>query len=210
MTTGCSAKQSQPPQPAATRPETLPEADTTKTYGTIPDMRGTWFMVTHVIVEKETGKRVSNFSALYRIDSTAEQFLAQRFTFKLPDELEQDRRNADAQSREWKPTPVDLAALAHRLRTDPGKIVKAGFRFIGRDSYSDSDKQSPEGSGSLFAFEASDPGPGTLGAAAAYYAWTKEPDLVTGRFSSGALSIAAGVPVPIGFSGTFDMYRLPE
>jgi len=199
------------PTPTQVNPGSrLPAFGSTSLVGNVRDMRGTWILLSHVEAKPD---RILNTLTFYRVTGEPATPVVTRLNLKLTGALANSLRDVNKAGKPWVPDAEQQKALAKDLRMH-GKAEDAkgiGIRFTTPDGYLESEAASPQAAGSLFAMQISEKRKDAVVSAVGYYVRINEPKHLSGRFASGAVvNTSAGVPVPLGFAGTFDMIEIGE
>ncbi|MBI1817922.1 MAG: hypothetical protein HYR72_23335 [Deltaproteobacteria bacterium] len=205
---GCKASKPSAPPPVSAAADDSHVAGTTQTIGAVPDLRGTWLLISHLEIDGTPSSRINNQWGVYRITGTDAEPQAAKLNVPLPDEI----KPIAIVGEPWHPSDAQLRAFSIAAGKAPGPSKDAAFAFhlIARDHYPPGHQQALAGANSLFLFDILVRSKKNTIGGATYYTEKVEPGFLSGRFTAGSVTAAYGAPLVLGFGGAFSMYRLPE
>jgi hypothetical protein len=200
-----------PPEPTPSTPpptRQLPNASGPDTFGTIPPVQdGLWANVVHLEITIDGQLRIANQVSVLRFKSLAERHTVTRLEITQPGVVTKALEAASLKNETWQPSEPELQALTAASRARKAELP-AAFRFIGADAFTDVDRKDPITEGALFILNAGGKGSGAAVAGDSFVVKQLQPDHMSGAYTAGLVAQSAGLPIVLGFHGTFDMYHL--
>ncbi len=190
-----------------------PTQYTTDVKGTVPDLNGRWFAVSHIAVpgNAQGTVTVATFWDVATVDGKTAFSL---HYVQPPQAMREAMRQANLDRRPWNPSPEDLAALRDgwaTLEPEQRGAAKVATTITGRDGFTDvlaNDEAMKDAQWVVQISVDYTPGPQRpMKDVMLYGAKESLPDGWSGAYASATIA-GAPVPIPIAFKGTFRTYRL--
>jgi len=187
----------------------LPVPEGTEMKGKIPyDFSGDWLALAQVDL---MGKARQTTLEAFRVSKKGDEYLIRSFVVQLPKAIDGDfqANRAKAGGDGWQPTKEQLDEIITAFRANPWPIdeTTAG-KYILTDKKTLATTKVQQKEGALFALDhMAKAGDGVY--AIGYFPHTVDRASIDGAVNMGVIVVSgAGIPVPLGGTGTFKMTRL--